>query len=142
VGQRRSLMKRALVGIVPNELLNRRRRAFVPPEPKKDSSTEWPSLVEIGQYIIGSSEGIIDPERFAEALQKARHNGDVPIGSLKRTLTLASWLRHLATYGILANSMSAKKRDYSTAVQAEELQAPTHPNSLASYVCELQKERR
>jgi asparagine synthase (glutamine-hydrolysing) len=132
VGQRRSLMKRALVGIVPNELLNRRRRAFVPPEPKKDSSTEWPSLVEIGQYIIGSSEGIIDPERFAEALQKARHNGDVPIGSLKRTLTLASWLSHLATYGILANSMLAKKRVYSAAVEAEELQAPTHPKSLAS----------
>src|SRR5208282_4951014 len=101
----RSLMKRALVGIVPNELLNRRRRAFVPPEPKKDSSTEWPSLVEIGQYTIGS---------------------------LKRTLTLASWLSHLATYGILANSMLAKKQVYSAAVEAEELQAPTHPKSLAS----------
>ena len=72
VGQRRSLMKRALVGVVPSELLNRRRRAFVSPEPTNDSSTEWPSLVDIGQYIIGSSEEIIDPERFAEALQKAR----------------------------------------------------------------------
>ena len=37
VGQRRSLMKRALVGIVPDELLNRRRKTFVPPERTKDS---------------------------------------------------------------------------------------------------------
>ena len=132
VGQRRSLMKRALAGIVPCELLNRRRRAFVPPKAKKNSSTEWPELAEVGQYIIGSSEGIIDPERFAEALQKARHNGDIPIGSLKRTLTLLSWLRHLAIHGILANSMLTTKQVYSAVVEAEELQAPTRPKGLAS----------
>ena len=43
VGQRRSLMKRALVDIVPNELLNRRRKAFIPPKTNKDNSAGWPS---------------------------------------------------------------------------------------------------
>ena len=107
VGQRRSLMKRALVGIVPDELLNRRRKEFVPPEPTKGSSTEWPSLMEMGQHIIGSSLGIIDLDRFAEALQKAQGHED-PIGRLRRTATLESWLRHLATQGVLTNSMVAK----------------------------------
>jgi asparagine synthase (glutamine-hydrolysing) len=132
VGQRRSLMKRALAGIVPGELLSRRRTAFVPPEPRKEILRESLSLMDVGQYIIGSSEGIIDPARFAEAVRKSRHDGDVPIGSLKRTLTLASWLRHLATYGILANSMSAKKQVHSSTVEVEELQASTHSKSIAS----------
>jgi asparagine synthase (glutamine-hydrolysing) len=132
VGQRRSLMKRALMGIVPDELLSRRRKTFVPPEPRKDMATEWPSLIETGQHIIGSSLRIIDPDRFAEALQKARQNEDVPTGSLKRTLTLASWLCHLAIHGILANSMLAKKQVYSAAVEAEELRASAQPKSLAS----------
>ena len=109
VGQRRSLMKRALVGIVPDELLNRKRKASVPPETTKDSSTEWPSLAEIGQHIVEQFHGIIDPDRFAEALQKARRNEEVPIESLKRTLTLESWLRHLTIQGVLTNSMSDKE---------------------------------
>jgi asparagine synthase (glutamine-hydrolysing) len=104
VGQRRSLMKRALVGIVPNELLNRRRKVFVPPEPKTNSSTEWPRLVEIGQHVRGGSIGIVDRNRFAEALQKARHDEDALIGSLKRVVTLESWLRHLTIQGILTDS--------------------------------------
>jgi asparagine synthase (glutamine-hydrolysing) len=132
VGQRRSLMKRALVGIVPDELLTRRRKTFVPPEQKQESATEWPTLVETGQYIIGSSVGIIDPDRFAKALQKARHNEDVSIGSLKRTATLESWLRHLATQGVLTNSMVAKRRNYSPLPEVKELQAQTQPKSLAS----------
>ena len=52
VGKRRFLMKRALVSIVPDELLNRRRKAPIQHESTEESptngSTEWPSLVEIG----------------------------------------------------------------------------------------------
>jgi asparagine synthase (glutamine-hydrolysing) len=132
VGQRRSLMKRALVGIVPSELLNRRRKTFAPPEPTKVRSTEWPSLVDVGQHIIGSSLGIIDPDRFANALEKAQYNEIVPIGSLRRTLALESWLRQLATQGALATPTPIKKQIDSSALEAKELQAPTQPKRLAS----------
>jgi asparagine synthase (glutamine-hydrolysing) len=143
VGQRRFLMKRSLAGIVPDELLNRKRKEFVPPGPKKDSSTEWPSTVEIGRHIAGGSVRIIDPDRFVEALQKARCNEDVPIGSLKRTLTLESWLRHLATQGALTNSTPKNQRSYSRHSEQSEEPLPTplvtkkprdpaRPNSLAS----------
>ena len=37
VGQRRSLMKRALVGIVPDEILNRKKKETVPQESPKGS---------------------------------------------------------------------------------------------------------
>ena len=132
VGQRRSLMKRALVGTIPDELLNRRRKAFVPPEPQKDGSTEWPSLAEIGQHIVGSSVGIIDPDRFGEVLQKARRNQEVSLDGLKRTLTLESWLRHLTLQGILTNPITPEKQANSSALKATELQVPTQSKHLAS----------
>jgi asparagine synthase (glutamine-hydrolysing) len=137
VGKRRFLMKRALVGIVPDELLNRRRKAFVPPEPKeeaakKETSPQWPDLAEIGQQMVGSSVGIIDPNRFLEVLQKARRNEEVPIDSLNRTLTLESWLRHLAIQRVPTNSMSTKRAKYSPAPGAKQLQAPSHSKSSAS----------
>jgi asparagine synthase (glutamine-hydrolysing) len=110
VGQRRSLMKRALVGIVPDELLKRKRKASVPAEPPKGSPKQ-PSLIDIGQHIVSSSLGIIDPNRLWEALQKGRHGKEVPVGHLKRTLTLEYWLRHLMDQGVLTNSISATEAE-------------------------------
>ena len=144
VGQRRSLMKRALVGIVPSELLNRRRKTFAPPEPKPISSTGWPSLMDIAQYTLGSSLGIIDRDRFAIALEKARYKEIVPIGSLKRTLTLESWLRHLTIRGALTNPTPIETRIDSSTIDANTLEAPTQPKRLASEPSALSfnKERR
>ena len=109
VGKRRFLMKRALLDIVPAELLNRRRKAFIPQESKKDNSTEWPSLVKLGHHIFASSLGIVDSPRLFEALQKANRNADVPIRILKRTLTLEFWLRHLAVHKVLTYPMSTSR---------------------------------
>lgn len=108
MGQRRFLMKHALVGIVPDEILKRKKKEIVPQErpknvPAERTSAEWPSLVEIGQQIVGSSAGIIDPNRFLEALQKVRRNEEVPLDSLKRTLTLESWLRRLTTEQVIGD---------------------------------------
>jgi asparagine synthase (glutamine-hydrolysing) len=132
VGQRRSLMKRALVGIVPNELLNRKRKVFVPPEPKKGSPREWSSLVEIGQHIRSSSIGIVDRDRFTDALLKAQCNEDFATGSLKRMVTLESWLRHLTIQGVLTEPTPREKQTNSPTLATKQLQAPTQPKSLAS----------
>jgi asparagine synthase (glutamine-hydrolysing) len=132
VGQRRSLMKRALVGVVPDEVLNQKKREAVPQESQKSGPKEPPYLPEIGQHIASAAIGIVDPDRFAEALQKARRSEDVPFGSLNRTLTLESWLRHLTLQGVLTNSVSTKKEEYSSSLETRELQSPARPKSLAS----------
>jgi asparagine synthase (glutamine-hydrolysing) len=132
VGQRRSLMKRALVDIVPDEVLNRKKREAVPQESPKGSPKEPPHLPEIGQHIVSGAIGIVDSDRFAEALQKARRNEDVPIGSLNRTLTLESWLRHLTLQGVLTNSVSTKRQEHSSSLETKELQSPARRKSLAS----------
>jgi asparagine synthase (glutamine-hydrolysing) len=132
VGQRRSLMKRALVGIVPYEILNRRKKKTAPTEPKKDSSTDVPGIAEIGQHITKCMIGVVDPDRFTEALRKARREEDVPIGSLNRTLTLESWLRHLTLQGVLTNPVSTMSQEDSSSLEAKELQPTGEPKSLAS----------
>lgn len=132
VGQRRSLMKRSLVGTVPNELLNRRRKALVPPQPSRNNSIQWPSLAEISRHFISNSIGIVDPDRFWEECQKAQSNEETPLYPLVRTLMFESWLRHLAIHGVLQNSVAAKKQDYSLCLEAKELHTSAHPTSSAS----------
>jgi asparagine synthase (glutamine-hydrolysing) len=53
--QRRSLMRRALIDIVPEEILNRKRKAFVARAPLAAISTDWANLVEMTQHMVSSS---------------------------------------------------------------------------------------
>jgi len=113
VGKRRYLMKRALAGIVPDEVLNRKRKSFAPPQPPSDQIKEpprdWPTRAEIGPYLFSGTAGIVDPARLLEALDKAQRSGKVPAPELERTLTLEFWLRHLGAQGILSNSATPRK---------------------------------
>jgi asparagine synthase (glutamine-hydrolysing) len=126
VGKRRHLMKRSMVGIVPDEVLNRRRKAFAAPASPTDNSTDLPSEVEVGQHIVGSSIGMIDPDRLLETLQKARRNEEAPPDSLMRTLTLESWLRHLTTKQVLGNSGQVTTRTLPRPLQAKALREREH----------------
>lgn len=112
VGQHRSLMRRALVGIVPDELLNRKRlKAFVRPESEREKanhkSADMLAAVTPGQHMVSSALGIIDPSRFSEALQRVSSNDEVLMRTLTLTLRLESWLRHLAAHKVLSIPNSA-----------------------------------
>jgi asparagine synthase (glutamine-hydrolysing) len=131
VGKRRALMKRALVSIVPNEILNRRRIAFGPQPSMKNSSTEWLGSIEIGEHMVSSSMGIIDANRFGEALQKAWYDADASFESLVRTLTLESWLQHLRVQGVLTNAMSQNEAKFYP-LEGRKAQAAAQPKGSAS----------
>jgi len=92
-GQRRSLMRRALGGIVPDELLNRKRKAYVARTPLVAISADWSHFTEMTQDMATSSLGIVDTRSFSEALQKARHGQEIPIVALMRTLSAELWLK-------------------------------------------------
>src|SRR6202043_1291710 len=77
-GQRRSLMRRALVGIVPDEVLNRKRKAFVVRAPLAAISAESFQFAEMTRDMRVSSLGIVDANGFSEALRKAGHGQEVP----------------------------------------------------------------
>lgn len=94
-GERRSLMRRALRGIVPDEVLNRRRKAFAARGPRVAVATE---CAHLAGRCGGSSEKfarLVDVEAFAEALRRARAGEEVPLVPLLRTIGICKWLRSL-----------------------------------------------
>jgi len=98
-GQRRSLMRRALVGIVPDELLERKRKAYVARSPMADISADWTRYADLTKHMITSSLGIVETGKFLEALQKARQGKEISAVALLRTLGIETWLLNLTGYG-------------------------------------------
>jgi asparagine synthase (glutamine-hydrolysing) len=97
-GQRRSLMRRALAGVVPDELLNRKRKAYFARAPVAAISRDWIRLVELSQHMIAGSLGVVDPGSFREALQETRRGTAVPTVALLRTIGIECWLQALLSW--------------------------------------------
>lgn len=108
-GQRRSLMRRALVGIVPDEILNRRRKAYVTRMPMAAVSAQWSSLSAMTRDMVSVSLGIVDPNRLTKALEEARNGINTPMISLMRVFAIEHWLRHLQDRGALALPAGIRK---------------------------------
>jgi asparagine synthase (glutamine-hydrolysing) len=99
--QRRSLMRRALAGIVPDEILNRKTKAFVSRSPLLGISRDKSRLVAMAQGMLLSSLGIVEPESFRGTLQKALAGEVIPVVSLLRTIQVEDWLRNTSELGIV-----------------------------------------
>jgi asparagine synthase (glutamine-hydrolysing) len=104
-GQRRSIMRRALANIVPEEVLNRRRKAFVARSPIVAILSEWTTLTAVSQNLLVASLGFVDSKLFTKALQKARNGDELSIVTLMRTLWLEFWLRACRKHGTLGSKL-------------------------------------
>jgi asparagine synthase (glutamine-hydrolysing) len=100
-GQRRSLMRRALVGVVPDEILNRNRKAFIARSQRATISAEFASLSEMTKHMVGTSLGIINARDFSDALHNARNGLEVRTVTLVRTISVELWLKSLKDRRIL-----------------------------------------
>jgi asparagine synthase (glutamine-hydrolysing) len=107
-GQRRSLMRRALGGIVPHEILHRKRKAFVTRAVLASVAADWESVFALTQDMVSGSIGAVDSLVFREVIQQARHGKNVPLVPLLRTLSLEYWLRHLIHWGFRPLAPAAK----------------------------------
>jgi asparagine synthase (glutamine-hydrolysing) len=94
-GQRRSLARRALVGVVPDEILHRSRKAFIARSPMRAISADLPRLVHLSQEMLSSSLGIVNARAFSQALSDAAAEREIPVVILRRTLGLELWIRAL-----------------------------------------------
>jgi len=92
-GQRRSLMRRALEGVVPEKALNRRRKAYVARSPALTVVVQWSRLIANCPEILSSALGIIDGQSFSKAMEKARHGQQVHVVQLMRAVAVEAWLR-------------------------------------------------
>jgi asparagine synthase (glutamine-hydrolysing) len=100
-GQRRSLMRRALSGVVPDALLNRKRKAYVARAPLASLSTQCAELAQISRQMVSSSFGIVDAKGFLDVIQRARDGHMILMVNLMRTLQMESWLRALVNQGLI-----------------------------------------
>jgi asparagine synthase (glutamine-hydrolysing) len=100
-GQRRSLMRRALAGIVPGEVLNRKRKATVARMPFVALSNESENLIQMSRNLASASLGIVDAEGFRKTLEQAYNDQSVSIFALIRTVGVELWLRHLISQKLL-----------------------------------------
>jgi asparagine synthase (glutamine-hydrolysing) len=108
--QRRSLMRRALIGIVPDEILNKKGKAFVTRSPMVAISNDWSGFSEMTQNMLSSSLGIVDSKGISETLQRVRRGEEVPIVALRRTLFLENWLQDLRALGFINLDTTLKPR--------------------------------
>src|SRR5262249_38092138 len=119
-GQRRSLLRRALAGVVPELVLRRRRKSFVARMPLVGISSQWQEVYSVCQHLICTSLGMVSQEHFVHALEGARRHQEVPIGPIVRVLGLESWLHNLRDYGVWDGHTVLRRRPNAKRVRSIE----------------------
>jgi asparagine synthase (glutamine-hydrolysing) len=110
-GQRRSLMRRALTGIVPDEVLNRKRKAYVFAGLRETVLAQWHRLNLNREKLASADLGIVDSQRLVHTLDRVARGAEIPNLTLMRTLTMESWLRAVLKRGVLDGLMNAQGQD-------------------------------
>jgi asparagine synthase (glutamine-hydrolysing) len=100
-GERRSLMRRALAGVVPAEVLNRKRKGFLARRPMLEILEQFTGLTEELGSLVTVFLGMVDPTALRCELQKARAGREISVVALLRTLGIEMWLRSLEQAGLL-----------------------------------------
>lgn len=91
--RRRSLMRRALAGIVPHEVLERKAKAFQLRGVLRALQRARPSLEGLFQQSRLVEEGCIDPDLFRSAFRKACEGEASHTRTLIRTIAMELWLQ-------------------------------------------------
>lgn len=102
-GERRSLLRRALSGIVPEEILHRRRKAYVSRSPVAALARLRSNFSEPSLEVLADSLGIVDRPEFLSALSRAGDRADSPFIPVLRVFLLERWLRQCFSSGLLQN---------------------------------------
>jgi len=110
-GQRRSLMRRAMRGIVPAEVLDRRRKAFVVRAYLDAILSTRKRLMSLPGQLVSSSFGIVDARGFGLALERVTDDPNFPLVPLLRTLNIEFWLRSICDARIVRRSKICDSRN-------------------------------
>lgn len=95
-GERRSLMRRALKDVLPLEILNRRRKAYVARAGLSFTASHRARLATSEERMLCSAFGILDETKFRRTCLNL--SGEFPPIPLMRLINLESWLRCTEQY--------------------------------------------
>lgn len=100
-GERRSIMRRSLVGIVPPNILNRSTKQFGALTPIRMLSCHIKTLRTLFEPSLSSRIGYINDRRFLGALSAACAGKEIHTVRLLKTISLEVWLRQLTSRDIV-----------------------------------------
>lgn len=92
-GRRRALMRRALVGIVPEEILECRRKAYQLHAPLKALSEASPRLSDLFQDSRLAAMGLVDRKLFVTAIERLANGSADGWQAVVRAIALELWFR-------------------------------------------------
>jgi asparagine synthase (glutamine-hydrolysing) len=92
-GRRRSLMRRALVNIVPREILERRRKAFQLRAPLSALQQAYPRLLELFADSAIANEGLVDLDKLRFSLGKIAEGSPEWRQAMQRAIALELWIK-------------------------------------------------
>lgn len=91
----RSIVRRGLAGAVPSVVLQRRSKAGPEEAFYRALIREWPWLSRLLTEPRLADLGLVDRDRFARAVERARHGSVTHQAQLAWTISLELWLRQL-----------------------------------------------
>lgn len=100
-GERRSLMRRSLVGIVPKEILSRRTKQFGARTPVIALERRLEELRDIFEAPFSAGLGYIRQAKFVETLDAIGDGKETHVALLEKTISLEYWLRDLVSRNLL-----------------------------------------
>ncbi|GGA80351.1 asparagine synthetase B [Edaphobacter acidisoli] len=130
-GERRSLMRRSLRGIVPDEILNRKRKAYVIKSPLAAIAREHKRLTQSNNELVTGALRIVATDSFMKVLEEAGQGKEIPVVPLLRALALERWLQSLRASGFL-NGRSVQISLPEEVVTRLRSASSTKPSSLIS----------
>jgi asparagine synthase (glutamine-hydrolysing) len=101
-GERRSLMRRSLSGIVPREILSRKTKQFAARTPVLTLEHVLPELLTTFAQSLSTQFGYIDQSRFLSAIHAARAGRAIHTVRLLKTISLETWLRDLVSRELIS----------------------------------------
>jgi asparagine synthase (glutamine-hydrolysing) len=137
-GERRSLMRRALAGIVPKEVLERRRKAFAVRGPVSTIASQAESVRSLLRTPAVAALGMVNEKRLFEAVKAAERGEEVALPLLIRTLIALDWVASAERWGVLKDPRSGR-----TAGTTLQPRPTSHAESrMDSQLRKTQSERR
>jgi asparagine synthase (glutamine-hydrolysing) len=96
-GRRRFLMRRALKRVVPTEILERKRKAYMSHGPLTRLRNAQPKIEELFSNPLSADYGLIDRDRFLLAFRTVLAGDLKWIGALTKAIGVELWLQSIKT---------------------------------------------
>lgn len=100
-GERRSLMRRSLTGLVPHEVLSRKTKQLGARTPVIELQRTLAEIQILFDSPLSTRFGCVNENLFLAELRAARHGKQIHIVRMLRTIALELWLRDLDSRGLI-----------------------------------------